>query len=282
MVDEQRRPSQLVVEEPMQRIYSERFDVHYERPNSGAVLSVGNDAKTVKSLDIGYLEGVIYHAPSTFASAWVRENGGTLPEGLIDLCSGESVPACIVSCLWKAGHGKFDSTQLSRIMRSLFYLSHPEEYYAQVEADLGKLVKRARKRGLVPLFRPSGTSGHAPHRARCFELSRQWEDLKAFDYSGSYEEAVRYLGSHTPVTLSLKGPAWVSRCKRFLDMGGNVAVSYIGNRRDEWEGYETLNGDAHDVRLPLVDGHGKVVALSIKHTTGDRLGLQREFFLDWR
>lgn len=261
--------------------YSDLFGFHYERPNSGRVLSVGSDAKTVKSLGAGYLQGILYMLPSKAIQGFLASVQAKHRPAL-DLCQGESTPACIAACLNRAGRGGMTYTQVRRGHRTAHWLTDPEGFLEQVKKDLTRMRNRAWKHNLIPLFRPNGTTGCPILRKHGFAVAKQIEGLRAFDYSGSLREAMKYLGTTTPVTLSYKGPQDIHKCKAFLNEGGNISLPYVGYIRDDWHGYPVVDGDAHDVRLPEVDGHGVVVALELKSTPGSDFAIRRGFAINWQ
>lgn len=68
------------------------------------ILSIGNDAKTIKGNTIGYLTGILYLAPSNISGYQV--------------CVMAEKADCAGACLYTAGRGAFTSIQNARIAKT--------------------------------------------------------------------------------------------------------------------------------------------------------------------
>ena len=119
------------------------------RPNY--ILSVSSDPKTIKSLIDGILTGIMYGAPANGSGEW-------------NDCPYASL-GCTMACLNTAGHGgigldqdKLNPVQIARLKRSAFFHTRRSEFWIMLIRDIDRLVRRARKLGLIPAVRLNGTT----------------------------------------------------------------------------------------------------------------------------
>ena len=109
------------------------------------ILSIGNDAKTIKGNKIGYLTGILYLAPHTLAG---RET----------VCPMSKLAACETGCLYSAGRGAFTSIQKARIAKTIRFFDDRENFMLDLIYSIEGLIRKANKLGLTPLVRLNGTS----------------------------------------------------------------------------------------------------------------------------
>ena len=115
------------------------------------ILSVSSDPKTIKSLIDGILTGIMYGAPANGSGEW-------------NDCPYASL-GCTMACLNTAGHGgigldqdKLNPVQIARLKRSAFFHTRRSEFWIMLIRDIDRLVRRARKLGLIPAVRLNGTT----------------------------------------------------------------------------------------------------------------------------
>lgn len=122
------------------------------------LLTISNDAKTVKGESHGYLTAVMYLAPFKVAG--------------FNTCPMAEVADCWNACLNTSGRGGIHSDtmapygietpdnviQRARIARTRFYVDNRTAFIAQLYQEISKFIKRAERRDLIPAIRLNGTS----------------------------------------------------------------------------------------------------------------------------
>ena len=119
------------------------------RPNY--ILSVSSDPKTIKSLIDGILTGVMYGMPANGSGEW-------------NDCPFASL-GCEMACLNTSGHGgigldqdNLNPVQIARLKRSAFFHTRRSEFWEMLIRDIDRLIRRAKKLGLMPAVRLNGTT----------------------------------------------------------------------------------------------------------------------------
>jgi len=115
------------------------------------ILSVSSDPKTIKSLIDGILTGVMYGMPANGSGEW-------------NDCPFASL-GCTMACLNTAGHGgigldqdNLNPVQIARLKRSAYFHTRRSEFWTMLIRDIDRLVRRARKLGLMAAVRLNGTT----------------------------------------------------------------------------------------------------------------------------
>jgi hypothetical protein len=96
-------------------------------------------------------------------------------------------------------------------------------------------------------------------------------EIQFTDYTKSFKRAMAHaLGKfpanyHLTFSHSEKNEA---QCVEILRAGGSVAIVFANARPAMWNGFSTIDGDAHDLRH--LDGRGVVVALTPKGNKAKR------------
>jgi len=115
------------------------------------ILSVSSDPKTIKSLIDGVLTGIMYGTPANGSGEW-------------NDCVFAS-HGCTMACLNTAGHGgigldadKLNPVQIARLKRSAFFHTRRSEFWEMLIRDIDKLVRKAKKLGLMAAVRLNGTT----------------------------------------------------------------------------------------------------------------------------
>ena len=119
------------------------------RPNY--ILSVSSDPKTIKSLIDGVLTGVMYGMPANGSGEW-------------NDCPFASL-GCTMACLNTSGHGgigldqdNLNDVQIARLKRSAFFHTRRSEFWEMLIRDIDRLIRKAKKLGLMPAVRLNGTT----------------------------------------------------------------------------------------------------------------------------
>jgi hypothetical protein len=154
-----------------------------------------------------------------------------------------------------------------------------QAFLERLNRDIANHVQRARRDQLIPLVRLNVASD-----LDWVDVVEQWPDVQFYDYTKIRLRYRRYFAGELPGNHSLT----FSRHERhhhatigsFLSRGGNVAqvfdVDYypaVGRIGDLPESakvngrlYRVVDGDKHDIRLPIVDGRGVIIGLRLKGT----------------
>lgn len=119
------------------------------RPNY--ILSVSSDPKTIKSLIDGVLTGVMYGMPANGSGEW-------------NDCPFASL-GCTMACLNTSGHGgigldqdNLNPVQIARLKRSAYFHTRRSEFWTMLIRDIDRLIRKAKKLGLMPAVRLNGTT----------------------------------------------------------------------------------------------------------------------------
>jgi hypothetical protein len=218
------------------------------------LLSIGNDAKTIKGEKRGYLTGIMYLAPSNESA-------------VINTCPMAS-KGCRMACLFTAGRGGFNSVRQARIDKTLRFARDRENFMNELARDIQKLAERARKRRMTPCVRLNGTSDitweKQPVNGKA-NLMEAFPEIQFYDYTAIPSRAEAWAKRELPVnyhvTFSRKESNQPAVAK-VLEAGGNVSVVFAGELPKEWEGKSVINGDESDLRF--LDPKGVIVGLKAK------------------
>lgn len=106
------------------------------------LLTVGN-TKTVKGEAMGYMTFIMHLAPSTLSG--------------YNTCPMASA-GCAAACLNTAGRGRFTAIQEARIRKTRWYFENRHTFMAQLVKDVEAAIRKAKREGMIPVFRLNGTS----------------------------------------------------------------------------------------------------------------------------
>ena len=215
------------------------------------LLSIGNDAKTVKGEKRGYLTGILYLAPA-------NESG-------INVCPFSSV-ACRHDCLYTAGRGNFDSVKRARIAKTQYFHRDRAGFLEQLGIEIVKLQSKATRQEMIPAVRLNGTSDIEWHRLQGGALMERFSDVQFYDYTPNHVRYIAYMEGRLPANYHLTFSRKEDNepiANAIATSGGNVAVVFRDKEFPEtfWN-RPVINGDESDLRF--LDPKGVVVALSAK------------------
>ena len=229
--------------------------VNFYRPSS--LLSVGVDAKTIKGEKFGYLTGILYLSPSDLSG--------------VQLCPMAAAANCVFGCLNMAGRGQFNSVQAARLNKTKYFLQDRTLFMRDLERDIEKLLRKAKKLNLIPVVRLNGTS------------DIRWEDIAVFQFSSGKSFNIfelfpevqfmdytkipnrKNIPSNYDLTFSFSGADTFKKFnKQAINSGKRVAVVFrtAAEIPEYFEGMQVVNGDESDLRF--LDPAGVVVALYAK------------------
>lgn len=189
--------------------------------------------------------------------------------------AGPDRAACAAGCLRFSGRGKMKSVEASRQAKNEWFLRDPAGFMEAASADVKRFTKWAERRGGIPAIRFNGTWDRPDLVARY--LAPKHPNVVFYDYVKSVALARQYALGYLPpnyhLTLSWSGATETYRrsveetAAKFPTL--NIAVVFGTKEiRDGWIktgrlflGRPVIDGTAHDVRLPSLDGRGVIVGL---------------------
>lgn len=216
------------------------------------LLSIGNDAKTIKGQKFGYLTGILYLAPATVA-------GGR------SVCP-FSTAGCRRVCLYTAGRGGFNSVQAARINKTKRWFEDPQGFIELLKQDITALVKQAAAKGMTPAVRLNGTSDIEWEK---HGIMQAFPDVQFYDYTKWPAMRRQDLPANYHLTYSWsekKGcdvQAWAWRIRGF-----NTAMVFSPHVPQRWrltpdsEPIDVIDGDQSDLRF--TDPKRVIVGLKTK------------------
>jgi hypothetical protein len=203
------------------------------------LLSVGNDAKTVKGEASGWLTGILYLSPANLSGR--------------EMCQWRTL-GCTKSCLNTAGKGALKNVQQARLRKTRLLIDNPGHFMGLLDNDIGKLAWAAAKRGLRPCVRLNGTSD-IPWETIATDIITRNGPVQFYDYTKSMERCVRFASRSLPgnyhLTYSRRGPQFDHEVNEMMRIGVNVAAVFDKPFRSgaNFMGYSAIDGDLSDLRF---------------------------------
>lgn len=228
------------------------------------LLTVGGDVKTVKGQKIGILTGIMYFAPHTISG--------------FQVCP-KATKGCINGCLFTAGRGVYDNVKLSRINKTKMFFNHRAEFLTMLVRDIGRLERRAKKKGMIPAVRLNGTSDIAWEKIRIIKDGKIFRNVMEAFPKVNFYDYTKIKGRKAALALrnySLTFSLSENNDKDALEAlheGYNVAVVMEQGKKSapkpkKWSGFTVLDGDETDVRFmdkrARKGRKGYIVALAAK------------------
>lgn len=203
------------------------------------LLSVNQDAKTIKGVKKGYLTGILYLLPN---------------KKLCPCCS----PGCRKACLVSAGKGQMTSVSKARMRKTKMFLKNRDAFMRYLLADIQELVDRADLERLKPCVRINGTSD-IPIEEELGVVLDTFPDVQFYDYTKDWNRVATMPNYH--LTYSRSEKTRFGDIVEMLHNNNNVAVVFE-EVPDEWFGMEVIKGDETDLRF--LDKKGCIVGLKAK------------------
>ena len=216
------------------------------------LLSVGNNAKTVKGDGSEYLTAILYMAPADNL------------EG-VNVCAMAEVAGCKAACLYTAGRGKMNSVQAGRLRKTMLWRDDRQGFINLLKQDIAKFQAYCLKRNIQPVVRLNGTSDIMWENY--IDMETEFPMVQFYDYTKIVKRAYKELPANYDLTLSYS-EANADYAKAVLqahaDTGRNVAVVFRDkdNIPSSFAGSATLDGDKDDLRF--LDIPRRIVALYAK------------------
>lgn len=234
-----------------QILNSEKFTKWFsEYPSK--LLSIGADAKTVKGEKYRVLTGIQYLSAHKLSG--------------LNLCAMADIAGCSEPCLRSAGRGAMNSTQMSRLRKTLFMQQYWEEYLAMLQKEVQRFAYYCDAREYTPAIRLNGTSDiRWENKIWDYMVSTShWFGVRWYDYTKEVNRIIPDPKIYD-LTFSYSGKP---QFRRFVDkakaMGMRIAVvfRYQKDIPEVFEGMQTFDGDDSDLRF--LEPQGVVSALYAK------------------
>jgi hypothetical protein len=187
---------------------------------------------------------------------------------------------CFRSCVLQYAGRRVQNGPRQKALRiTRMFFDDRKAFMKQLDKEISAHVRNANRDKLIPLIRLNTASD-----LNWNATIRKHPDCRFHDYTKSARRFRQYLDRLLPPNYDLVFSATEKSTDRqlahYLDRGGNIAkvrnIEYIPALRRsgpipdyvEIAGrrYPTFDADLHDVRLPEIDGHGKVGILRLKGT----------------
>jgi hypothetical protein len=247
----------------------------------GTILSVDNDAKTIKGREYGVLTGIVYMAPANVSG--------------YEVCP-KRTRGCSAACLFTAGQGRFPNVKQGRLRRTYTWLFRRPEFFQMLVHEIRLANKKAIREGLHLAIRLNGTSdiryenhpvvledgSQYPHIFSVFEGT----GIQFYDYTKRIDlERASVLADIPNYHLTFsraETTASQQDTELALSLGMNVTVVFRNELPPTWNGYPVIDGNRHDIRFwdTLKNAGGPVVVgLPAKGPKGK--ADQSGFVVDW-
>lgn len=216
------------------------------------LLSVGNNAKTVKGDGSEYLTAILYMAPADNLQG-------------VNVCPMAEVAGCKAACLYTAGRGKMNSVQTGRLRKTMLWRDDRQGFLATLRQDIAKFAKYCEKRGIQPVVRLNGTSDIMWENY--IDMETEFPAVQFYDYTKIVKRVYKALPSNYHLTLSYSEAnvdyAW-DVIEAHQKTGVNMAVVFRNPTSKHPLPIDSalLDGDKDDLRF--LDAPRHVVALYAK------------------
>jgi len=216
------------------------------------LLSVGNNAKTVKGDGSEYLTAILYLAPADNLDG-------------INVCAMAEIAGCKTACLYTAGRGKMSSVQAGRLRKTILWRDDREGFLATLRQDIAKFTKYCEKRGIQPVVRLNGTSDIIWENY--IDMETEFPAVQFYDYTKIIKRVYKKLPSNYHLTLSYSEAnteyAW-QVIEAHQKTGANMAVVFRKPTTKSPLPIDSamLDGDKDDLRF--LDAPRHIVALYAK------------------
>lgn len=196
--------------------------------------------------------------------------------GGVDVCP--SAGACRAVCnLWFAGRTVTEPVRKAMLRRKELMFADPVKFRELLCDDVERFERNAIRKGLLPLLRPNVASD-----LDYSWLAREFPQVSFYDYTKVRGRLALAKRPNWPtnyhLTYSYSERSHHRTVGAWLDSGRNVAVVFstdynpqhhvIGKLPRTWHvdgcEREVVDGDAHDICLPEVDGRGVIRGLRFK------------------
>jgi hypothetical protein len=190
--------------------------------------------------------------------------------------SGKCEQACVLEY---AGRSVTAPVRAARDRKTKLYFENRTQFMEMLVNDLTIAQRQADRKGLNCAVRLNVASD-IPWEINHPELFTQFDRITWYDYTKIYKRFDRQIPSNYHITYSYSETTDPAIASNILDSGQNVAVVFdtiykpaqgqIGDLPDTFtilsslvdgKTYKVIDGDVHDMRLPMFDGVGVIIGL---------------------
>jgi hypothetical protein len=155
------------------------------------------------------------------------------------------------------------NVRLGRIRKTRLFFTDKKAFFIQLNKDIVRGMKRAKKLGMSYCVRLNGTSDVPWER---LGIMQEFPTVQFYDYTKSVSRALAHARGEMPANYHLTFSRSESNepdALQVLAAGGNVAAVFeSANHPETWNGYNVVSGDDSDLRF--LDAKNVVVALYAK------------------
>lgn len=200
------------------------------------LLTVEN-AKTSKGESLGVLTGILYLAPAD----------ESVPFGGRNMCPKAS-KGCAAACLFNSGRGRFEKVKQARIAKTLYFLNDKENFMADLDNSIRRIIKIAKRTGMKPAIRLNGTSDEPVHT---WGFAEKYPDVVFYNYTKVAKYIWDYVNGKLPpnyhLTFSKSEENQHEVAEIINDSNVNVAVVFSSDNFPEtYMGRKVVDGTLHD------------------------------------
>lgn len=147
--------------------------------------------------------------------------------------------------------------QQARIRKTKYFFEDRENFLKDLEADITKAIKMAKKHGLTPAFRLNGTSDISWEK---YGIIQKFPDIQFYDYTKVRNRKVSHLHNYHLTFSAADGND--SDVHWAIKQGMNVATVFAKSLPSQWYGLRVIDADDHDLRF--LDSKGSICGLVAK------------------
>ena len=215
-----------------------------------------SNPKTLKGESKGYMTFIMHLAPGSISG--------------FNVCPGAS-KGCLFSCLNTAGRGHMKGIQDARIRRTRLFFEDRTTFMAQLVDEVSKGIRKAERKGLIPVFRLNGTSDIRWETVPVSVVGGQdypnifeaFPNTQFYDYTKLANR--RNIPANYHLTFS-RSESNENKLDEAVSNGMNLAVVFSTKKKDGLPArYRSLPVvDADETDLRFLDPKGSVCGLRAK------------------
>jgi len=199
-----------------------------------------------RSTPYGFMTGILYMAPADLSG--------------VNLCPMADMAGCKAACLNSAGRGAMSNVQRARLSKARFFIEQRAAFMRVLVADIERLVRSAKRKGMTPLVRLNGTTDIRWETIKTDDgrtIFDRFPGVQFYDYTKIANR--RDIPANYDLTFSWSGVgAFPEYAKRAISAGMRVAVVF----RDR-------GTPAGSRRGPLRQGQGQARRLGLRRRSRD-------------
>jgi len=210
-----------------------------------------SNPKTLKGESKGYMTFIMHLAPGSISG--------------FNVCPGAS-KGCLFSCLNTAGRGHMKGIQDARIRRTRLFFEDRTTFMAMLVDEVSKGIRKAERKGLIPVFRLNGTSDIRWETVPVGQYKNIFEmfpNVQFYDYSKLSNR--RNIPANYHLTFS-RSESNEDKLDDTVSNGMNLAVVFSTKKNDglpaKYRSLPVVDADETDLRF--LDPKGSVCGLRAK------------------